>query len=114
MKNRIIHIIVSQRKYRDPDYNATRLAAELGVSPSALSRLLKKEFGKSYTGMIYELRVHDAIRFLTGKQKRRYSIDDIGVLVGFSNRTSFYEAFRKLTGTTPEQYRHTKQNENNN
>lgn len=105
MKSHIIYILVEQKKYRDPDYNATRMAAELGISASALSRLLKKEFDKSYSTIVNELRIRDAMKYLTSPQKRSYLVDDIGVLVGFRNRTSFYEAFRKYTGCSPDVYR---------
>ena len=45
------------------------------------------------------------MRHLKDKRFAPYSIDDIGLMVGFRNRQSFFSAFKKVSGTTPEKYR---------
>ena len=105
MKKDIETLLIKSRKYRDPDYSATRLAEDLGVEGYKLSRIIKKEYGSSYSDIVLSLRVADAKRHLANPKKAGMTVDEIGILVGFKNRVSFFIAFRKFTGETPEEYR---------
>lgn len=105
MKKDIETLLIKSHKYRDPDYSATRLAEDLGVENYKLSRILKAEYGSSYSDIVLSLRVADAKRHLVNPNKADMTVDEIGVLVGFKNRVSFFLAFRKFTGETPEEYR---------
>ena len=104
-KNLIDHIIRVEKKYRDPDFSACKLAERLGIRSYTLSRIIKSEFGTTYTDIVHTLRIQDAMRHLKDKRFSPYTVDDIGVMVGFCNRQSFFSAFKKATGMTPEKYR---------
>lgn len=104
-KGKIDAILIKGKRYCDPDFSAKQLSEELGVSASQLSRILKNEYGMTYTDIVHYQRVQDAIRHLRDQRFAPYSIDDIGRLVGFKNRQSFFTAFKKVSGTTPERIR---------
>ena len=104
-KKSIDAILIKGKSYLDPDFSAQQLADRLGISAFALSRLLKATYGMSYTGIVHSHRIQDAMRHLQDKRIAPYSVDDIGMMVGFKNRQSFFSAFKKATGTTPEKYR---------
>lgn len=105
MKKRIDTLLIKQHKYRDPDYSASRMAEELGIENYKLSRILKKEYGSTYSNLVLGLRIEDAKRHLTNPKKAEMTVEDIGILVGFKNRVSFFLAFKKYTNETPESYR---------
>ena len=88
-KNLIDHIIRVEKKYRDPDFSACKLAEKLGIRSYTLSRIIKSEFGTTYTDIVHTLRVQDAMRHLKDRRLSPYTVDDIGVMVGFCNRQSF-------------------------
>lgn len=104
-KNKIDDIIIKSKKYRDPDYSAQKLAEDLGISAFQLARLLKKEYGKTYSQIVLSLRVKDAQKYLRNPKKNHLSIDEIGILVGFKNKWSFFMAFRKYAGISPGKWR---------
>ena len=105
-KKRLIdEVLIKQKGYLDPQLTAAQLAQAMGMSPSQLSRMLKAEYGMSYSDLVHTCRVHDAMRHLKTKRFAPYSIDDIGRMVGFGNRQSFFHAFKKVTGITPERFR---------
>jgi AraC-like DNA-binding protein len=106
----IENILIKEGKYRDPNFSAQVLAGLLGVSASKLSRVIKNEYGMTYTNLVHNLRIQDAKRYLKNVRMSAYSIEDIGTFAGFKNRQSFFNAFRKATGTTPERFRRTKGN----
>lgn len=104
MKERIKELLVRQKRYRDCDYSQAQLAADMGVDVSQLSRSFKRLFGMSYSGLVHKYRVKDAMKYLRNP-KQHYTIDDVAMLAGFGNRQSFYSAFKKETGMTPEAWR---------
>lgn len=105
----IKRLLVKRRLYQDPHFSAQQLAEMMGISAFKLSRIIRTELGTTYTNIVHSLRVENAMRHLKDKRFAPYSIDDIGKMVGFNNRQSFFTAFKKITGTTPERFRQTPQ-----
>ena len=104
-KERIDAILIKGKGYLVPYFSAQQLAEQLGISIFSLSRLLKAIYGKSYSDIVHARRIQDATRHLKDKRFAPYSVDDIGMMVGFKNRQSFFTAFKKLTGMTPDKFR---------
>jgi AraC-like DNA-binding protein len=59
----------------------------------------------NYSCFVNEYRVKEAQFLLKDKRYRDKTIEEISVMVGFSNRQSFYAAFYKMLGETPNHYR---------
>lgn len=78
------------------------VAGRLATSERSLQRGLKDE-GTSFTELVDATRQALARRYLA---EDRFALAEISYLVGFSHPNSFYRAFRRWTGTTPEAYRH--------
>ncbi len=84
------------------DLSLTRLAKELNVNGSYLSTLFKKETGKTVTDFITERRISHAKHLL---KSSRLQVQTVGQLCGFEDVHYFSKVFKRLTGTTPKQYR---------
>ena len=105
LKGQIDDILIRNKKYRDPRFSAGKLAEMLGVSGWTLSRIVRKEYGMRYAELVHGCRIKEAMRHLRDKRFAAYSVDDIGAMVGFGNRQSFFSAFKQIAGMTPEKYR---------
>ena len=103
--DKIINIVVVQKKYRDPDYSAKMLAKELETNTRYLSAVINSRFGMNYSCLLNEYRIREALHLLTDKRYAAKNIEDISTMVGFANRQSFYAAFYKIMGETPNGYR---------
>ena len=103
--DKIINIVVVQKKYRDPDYAAKMLAKELETNTRYLSAVINSRFGMNYSCLLNEYRIREALHLLTDKRYAAKNIEDISTMVGFANRQSFYAAFYKIMGETPNGYR---------
>lgn len=103
--DKILNLIVVQKKYKDPDYSAKKMAEDLGTNTRYISAVVSMRFGKNYSSLVNEHRIEEAKYLLVDKRYADANIEDIGVMVGFSNRQSFYAAFYKFTGQTPRGYR---------
>jgi two-component system response regulator YesN len=84
------------------DLSLDAVAAELGVSPSHLSRLLGRQAGLGFADCLGRLRVERAKAFLASG---RNSIKEASVMVGFRDPAYFARVFRRFCGMSPAEYR---------
>lgn len=88
---------------RDADLTIARLARRLGVAQRALSEAINTGAGINFHVFVNAARIEAARAALTAEPDR--SILDIAYDCGFNSKSTFNDAFRKLTGQTPSQYR---------
>lgn len=103
--DKILNVVVVQKKYRDPDFSAKNLAKVLQTNTRYLSAVVNSRFGMNYSCLLNEYRVKEAMHLLTDKRYADKTVEEISTLVGFANRQSFYAAFYKNVGETPNGYR---------
>ena len=86
----------------DGDITLANLAATAGMSPHYFSELFKLSTGRAPHSYVLIQRIERAKERLRNPKR---SIIDAALDAGFQNPSHFARAFRKLTGTTPSQYR---------
>jgi AraC-like DNA-binding protein len=96
-------LMQEQRAFEDADLDLAALAARAELSPHQLSELINTRLGKSFSRFLRERRVAAARRMLT--EAPHASVLSVGLSVGFTSQSNFYEAFREITGMTPGRYR---------
>lgn len=77
-------------------------AAQLGVTPTHLTRCCKIACGRSASALLAD-RIHFEARRLLAETKR--PVKDIAVELGFNSAAYFTRAFQKHTGLTPTTFR---------
>lgn len=99
-------ILDSLRTYIDehPEekYSLSQLAAKCFYHPAYFSRTFKSRFGLSPIEYVRLRRIARAAELLTSTE---LSVEAITAQVGFADRSAFYQAFSKVHGMTPAQYR---------
>jgi len=105
LRDQIYEIICRQKRYRDKDYSAKRLADELNTNTRYISAVVSVCFGMNYTSFVNHYRIKYAKLLLSNKKYAKLRMDEVSELCGFSNRQSFYASFYKFTGITPRQYK---------
>lgn len=78
------------------------LASQASLSPFYFSRLFKKETGFTPHGYVITARVNNA-KFLL--KSSNATIKEICFGTGFTSESSFCTTFKKITGSTPSEYR---------
>jgi len=96
-------LMASERIYVDSDLSLPNLAERLELSPHQLSELLNARLGKSFSRYLRELRIAAAQAMLSDEPSA--SVLSVGLSVGFTSQSNFYEAFRDIEGMTPGQFR---------
>jgi AraC-like DNA-binding protein len=78
------------------------LATLLGISREKLSREFASAYGVALSAYLKRRQIRRAQELLAGST---LSTTRIGYLCGFGTRRTFYRAFRRDTGMSPDQYR---------
>lgn len=102
---KIVDIVVVKKKYKDPNFSSKDLAKILHTNTRYLSAVVNSRFGMNFSCLLNEHRIKDAMRLLSEKKNAEKNIEEISALVGFANRQSFYAAFYRVVGETPNGYR---------
>lgn len=105
MKEKILDIIVMQKKYKDKSYSAKRLADDLGTNTRYISAVVNVRFHANYASFVNKYRIEEAMSILVDKRYQDLRMEEVSDMVGFSNRQSFYASFYKIMNMTPREYR---------
>lgn len=100
---RLRNAVAQERIYRDPNLSLAALALHLGLSSHQVSELLNSRLGKSFSRFVREARVAAAKTMLQAEPTA--SVLSVGLSVGFTSQSTFYDAFKEIEGMTPGQYR---------
>lgn len=103
--NKLQKIIADEKLHLENDLSLMQLSSQTGVSARSISASINYYSGCSFNHFINDYRVRSAIELLEDETKNYLSIDAIYEQCGFSSKTTFYSAFDRYTGMTPNQYR---------
>ena len=77
------------------------IATHFSYHPNYISALLHKETGRKFTEILLEKRMERAVLLM---KNTSLSIEEISALLGYSNHSNFYKAFKDYYGTTPREF----------
>ena len=100
LSEQIRHII--DRSFAQPDICLSFIGSELGVSENRITKAFKHAFGIGVLNYIHHLRIQRAKELLHFSE---YSIADIYIISGYTNRRTFDRVFKQYTGMTASQFR---------
>ena len=100
---RLDNLMKVERVYQDAELKLSGLADRMGLSSHQLSELINTRLGKGFSRYLREQRTEAAKTMLLSEPSA--SVLSVGLSVGFTSQSNFYEAFREIEGMTPGQYR---------
>ena len=77
------------------------LSAHFAYHPNYISALLPRETGKKFSELLLEKRMERAALLL---RNTTLSIEEIAAMLGYSNQSNFYKAFKAYYHTSPRDY----------
>lgn len=108
LMKKVYEAVAKEKIFKDLDLTLDSLAKQMDVNRNYLSKAINKSTNKNFNAYINEYRVKEAIKILSTEKSDLISIDAIALEVGFNNRTSFYQSFKKITGLSPSDFRNNK------
>lgn len=104
IKREIQHFLEQEEPYLNPNLKIADLSEALGIPAHHISQVLGEELNTNFYDIINRYRITRAQELLQSDLLSRISIQAIGQECGFSSKTSFYRAFKKVTNMTPTQF----------
>ena len=104
LRQQVAAAIGERRLYLDPGLTIVDLATECGTNRTHLSQFFNNELGMPFRDYINRCRIEHATRLM---EQNSYKIEELAQLAGFGSTTTFYRAFAKEKGMTPQQWQET-------
>jgi len=104
-KERLLDVLKTKKLYLKSDLTLANLSEELGISNHNLSEVINKSFNKNFYDLINSYRVEEVKEIIKNPDFSHYSLLAIAFEAGFSSKSSFNTIFKKLTNTTPSEFR---------
>ncbi len=101
----ILHkYFVDKKLYLKKDINIQYVAEICDMHVKTISLFINETYNKNFTEYVNNYRILEAKQLLKDSKYQKYSFDVIADTVGFTSRSTFYNAFKKFNNTTPKQY----------
>jgi AraC-like DNA-binding protein len=104
-KIRLMETMQEKKLYLDCDLTLRELAAEAGLSYHQTSQVINGQMNQRFFSFVNNYRIGLAKELMADPKTRKMAIVDLAVEVGFKSKSSFYDAFKKVTQITPTQFK---------
>jgi AraC-like DNA-binding protein len=102
-KEKLLNYMEEGKPYLNYELRLDDLSDSLNISRHHVSQVINEQFKMNFFEFINQYRVEEAERILCSK-KYNYTMSEIAYEVGFNNRISFYNAFKKAYGLPPKKF----------
>ena len=96
-----------QHIYTDSTLNREKVAEKLDISAGYVSLIVNTITGDNFANYINQYRVEAVKEMISNSEYENYNLLTMGLESGFTSKTTFYKAFKKITGQTPNEYKNT-------
>jgi len=103
LKKELIILLEEGEIFRKTDLRITDISSELKTNRSYISGIINTEFNSTFSDLINKYRVEYSKNLLLNS--RSFILEYISEESGFASINSFLRAFKKITGTTPGNFR---------
>lgn len=94
-----------EKLYLAPDLTLTQVAESINISATHVSQIINEKLNTNFLDFVNGYRIKAAQEKLIDPKLSHYTIISIAYESGFNSKSTFYTAFKKVTGMTPSQYR---------
>ncbi len=104
LAERIAALMEHERPYLNPDLDLNQLSELLDRNPRQVSHTINRKFSMNFYEFVNGYRVEAFKKRLQDPGHEKLTLLGHALECGFNSKSTFNEAFKKHTGTTPSQY----------
>ena len=103
-ERRIMEVLEQDKIYLDEELSLLQLASDIDLPEKYVSELINQRFGCSFKKLIKTYRLREAKKLLDQSDSTKIKLIDVAYRSGFSNKVSFYRAFKEAENMSPSEY----------
>jgi len=88
----------------DTEFTIDKLAELVQSNRSYVSQIINSDLKKNFRSFINSYRIREAQRLFSEPDATKYTIESVALRVGFKSQTAFRDAFKEVTGVSPNFY----------
>lgn len=96
--NKVIDCLENKKMFLDPDLSLIKFSKIVGTNTTYLSNTINQHFNCNFRTLVNQYRIRFAQRAL---KDGTLTLNSIPMGTGFTSKSSFYDWFLRVTGTTP-------------
>ncbi len=104
IQEKLLNYLKTEKPYLNPELNIIDLAKTIGTNQKYLSQIINTEFEMNFINFINKYRIDEVLKLMKDSTSVNYTIETLGEMAGFKSKSSFYNAFKKITNETPSVY----------
>lgn len=97
-------LLENENLYLEKNLSLALLSEKVGTSQKNISALFKTAYGKKFSEVINEMRVNFAVEKIEDGYLDQFTLESLREKVGYTSRTTFFNAFKKSKGCSPNEY----------
>lgn len=106
----IKQLIETEQLYLNTELSINDVATHLNTNHKYISQSINMCYQNNFVTFINSYRIEHAKRLLNNPDKKNLTIEAIGQESGFKSKSAFNNAFKKITGINPSDYKRNKSN----
>ena len=103
LMERIRLLMETRKPYLDHQLKLADVAAEIGSNRTAVSNCINQQCGCTFSQLINDYRIAHAKQLMSSQPNLK--ISEVWMTSGFNTESSFFRAFKAVTGMTPVEWR---------
>ena len=102
--NRILAIMEDTSVICDTEFSIGTLTELVQSNYTYVSQVINTALKKNFRSFLNSYRIREAQRLFSEPDATKYTIESVALQVGFKSRNAFRDAFKEITGVTPNFY----------
>lgn len=100
--------IITQEAFKTTDLSLEKVAFALSSSTHKLSAIFNNVYKMTFADFVNGQRIKSIqLQMANAEAMRNFTIEALAKQTGFASRSAFYNAFKKIVGVSPAEYRNT-------
>ena len=105
IEKKLTELMNAQEVYRNKKITISQVALQLEIPEKELSAHINEVHQRNFSEYINLYRVNKVKELIKSTEGKKYTLVALGEQAGFSSKSSFNLAFKKLVGLTPSEYK---------
>jgi tetratricopeptide (TPR) repeat protein len=102
--DKILQLMKNTALICDTEFSLNKLTELVDSNQTYVSQTINFAFKKNFRTLLNDYRIREAQRLFSDPAAAKYTIESVSLQVGFKARSAFINAFKEITGVTPNFY----------